>query len=320
MQLVWQLLVLDPGHPLDVRRAAGEQRVELAAADDPEPQLGRESCRLEDRLEAVQRDQLADEERGERLFRLPARPKHALLCPDEADLEPVARQPGQIGEELGVRVRVRDDEVGAPQRPPVDRAKRPRGKRAAPKPAAVLDQRVRERDERVEDDGSPARRAPRREQVEVARIADDDGVGSRPATREQPQLGEQRAARRRQARATTSPPVPPRPARAARSPRHRRRAAPRSPARCAGSGARRCRSRGHARGATARRARAARARGSRRRAGRPRAPVRSSWWLVISSESRPSEKNWKPTTTSSTPSVSSGRWPIAAPVSLRIVR
>ena len=31
------------------------------------------------------------------------------------------------------------------------------------------------------------------------------------------------------------------------------------------------------------------------------APARSSWWLVTISLSRPSEKNWRPTTTSSTP-------------------
>ena len=82
-----------------------------------------------------------------------------------------------------MRIRVRDDEVGAPKRAPVDRAQRPRGERAAPKPAAVLDERVRERDERVEDDGSPARRPPRRGQVEMAGIADEDGIELGPAAR-----------------------------------------------------------------------------------------------------------------------------------------
>src|SRR5439155_12669073 len=51
-----------------------------------------------------------------------------------------------------------------------------------------------------------------------------------------------------------------------------------------------------------------------------RAAARSSWWLVIISLIKPSVKNCMPTTTSRTPSVSSGRWPIACPVSLTIVR
>ncbi len=48
-------------------------------------------------------------------------------------------------------------------------------------------------------------------------------------------------------------------------------------------------------------------------ASRSRAPARSSCWLVIISLIRPSEKNCMPTTTSSTPSSSSGRCPIAWP-------
>ena len=39
------------------------RRVELAATDNPQPQLGCESCRFEDRLQTVKRDQLADEAR-----------------------------------------------------------------------------------------------------------------------------------------------------------------------------------------------------------------------------------------------------------------
>src|SRR5204862_8032579 len=59
---------------------------------------------------------------------------------------------------------------------------------------------------------------------------------------------------------------------------------------------------------------------STRSSARSGSADRSSWWLVIISLIRPSEKNCIPTTTSSTPSVSSGRWPIAWPVALTTVR
>ncbi len=48
--------------------------------------------------------------------------------------------------------------------------------------------------------------------------------------------------------------------------------------------------------------------------------IRSSCWDVTSSERRPSETNWIPTTSESTPSVRSGRRPIAWPQSFSIVR
>ena len=88
LDLLGQVLVLDPLDPLDVGRALGEQPVELAAADDAERDLGREPRRGEDRLDAVERDQLADEERVEVLRRLPPGPEEALLGADEADRQP----------------------------------------------------------------------------------------------------------------------------------------------------------------------------------------------------------------------------------------
>ncbi len=136
----------------------------------------------------MQRDQLADEERGERLLRIPRRLEHALLRADEAHLEPVARQFGQAGKEVGVRARVGDDEVGAPECSPVDRAKSSLGKRATPKSPAVLHERVRERDERVEDDRRPTRCPARSEQVEMSGVTDEDDVCLRPAPGEEAQL------------------------------------------------------------------------------------------------------------------------------------
>ena len=91
LELFRQLLVLDPVDPLDVRRALGQQRVELAAAHDAERDLRREPRRSEDRLDAVERDQLADEERVELLRRLPAGPEEPLLGADEADRQPFGR-------------------------------------------------------------------------------------------------------------------------------------------------------------------------------------------------------------------------------------
>jgi len=60
--------------------------------------------------------------------------------------------------------------------------------RALAEPSAVADQRVRERDERIEDQRVPARCLPRCRQVEVAGVADDEGVGIGRATSEQTPL------------------------------------------------------------------------------------------------------------------------------------
>ena len=87
-----QPLVLDPLDPLDVRRPLAQQRVELAAADDAERDLRSEPGRGEDRLEPVQRDQLADEERVEASGALPAGPEEPLLGADEADRDALGRQ------------------------------------------------------------------------------------------------------------------------------------------------------------------------------------------------------------------------------------
>ena len=81
-----------------------------------------------------------------------------------------------LDEEVGVRLRVGDDEIGHPEGLPVDAAENARRHRAAPKARAVGDERVLERDERVEDDRPPERRDLRRRQVEVAGVADDQRV------------------------------------------------------------------------------------------------------------------------------------------------
>ena len=151
--------------------------LELAAADDPEGDLGRESSRSEDGLEAVERDQLADEERVERGVRLPAGPEEPVLGSDEADLDPVRRQVELVAEELGVGVGIGDNAIGATECPPVDDVNHSRAGGAAAEPLPVVDDRVEERDERVEDHRSPPGDPLCRGQVEVAGIADDERVG-----------------------------------------------------------------------------------------------------------------------------------------------
>ena len=81
--------------------------VELAAADDAERHLRREPRGREDRLDAVERDQLADEERVELLRRLPAGPEEALLGADEADRQPLGRELAQLGEDAARSARCR---------------------------------------------------------------------------------------------------------------------------------------------------------------------------------------------------------------------
>ena len=124
----------------------------------------------------MERDQLPDEEHLERVGRLPARAEERLLGPDEGDVHPVGREPERPPEERRVRLRVRHDEVGGPERPAVDELEHPRGRRPRVEPLSVADERVVQRDERVEHDRSAARDPPRRPQVEVPRVPHDDDV------------------------------------------------------------------------------------------------------------------------------------------------
>ena len=151
-ELAGELFVVDPAHPLDVRRSLGEQVLELAAADEAQGQLWGGARCPEDRLHAVQRDQLPDEEARERLARRPAGPEEPLLGADEADLHVGGAEACELGEVVCVRAGIGDDEVGGAERVPVDRRERPRRERVGPEAPTVGDERVSQRDERVEDD------------------------------------------------------------------------------------------------------------------------------------------------------------------------
>ncbi len=310
VQLAGQELVVDPRDPFDVRRVVCEQRLELAAADDADPKLRREPRRRQDRLEPVQRDQLPDEE--ERAAAGPAGTEDPLLSADEADLDPAR---AELAEELRVSLGVGHDEVGRPERGAVDPGERPRGQRAAAEAAAVVDESVGEGDERVQHDRPPSRRPPRRGHVEVAGVADDQRVEGRlgPVRRELDLREREPYGRADPGRELVLAPLPhrdvplrdlhPGPAQAGD---HLgvSRIAPLVGAEVE-----------HPHGAQAQERIS-----STSRSARSRSAPRSSCWLVIISLISPSEKNWSPTTTSSTPSSSSGRPPIEWPRIFSTVR
>src|SRR5919204_5122968 len=93
--------------------------------------------------------------------------EEAVFRAHEADVDFL--QPRELGEEAGMRLRVGHDGVGAPKRSPVDRLERARGQGTGTKATAVRDQRVRERNERIEDDGPTSRRAAGGGQGEIGR-------------------------------------------------------------------------------------------------------------------------------------------------------
>ena len=190
---------------------------------------GASARRGEDRLEAVERDQLADEERVKRRLGLP--PGRRRAGPRRRRSRPrprSAREAELLAEERGVRLGVGDDDIGAAKRSPVDEVDDAGAGRAAPEAAAVVDERVEEGHERIEDDGPPARDALGGRQVEVPGIADDQRVRvalGRPAS------GAGSARPRRRAASAAARPTScggaPRRRGAARAPRRPRRAAPR---------------------------------------------------------------------------------------------
>ena len=71
----------------------------------------------------------------------------------------------------------------------VDSFERPGGNRAGTEPPAVRDERVGQRDERIEDDWSSPRRTTRGRDVEVSGIAHEEGVEAGWSPGEQARLG-----------------------------------------------------------------------------------------------------------------------------------
>ena len=132
--------------------------------------------RFEHGRDSVERDQLADEERLERLPGLPVGAEDPLLGADKTDLDLVSREPSELGEKRRVRFGVGDDEVGPAKRASVDGLERAPRRRSRPESPAILDERVVKRDERVEDDRSAGSDATGRSEVEVAGVTDDQRI------------------------------------------------------------------------------------------------------------------------------------------------
>ena len=141
--------VFHPRHATPRSRAGREQLLELTAADDAELQLRRAPRGLEDRLQPVERDQLADEQRGELASAAPSPAEDALFGADEADLDALCAAPSSGKNPRAPRCRRRRDRRR--ERGAVDRTQRARRQRARREPRAIRDERV-----------APARRAGRR--------------------------------------------------------------------------------------------------------------------------------------------------------------
>ena len=139
----------------------------------------------------MQRDQLADEERGEAFRRLPARPEDPLLRADEADGD---RSRACRRARRGSRAFCSVSATTRSARRSASRssARRHRAGGASRREApAVLDEGLGERHERVEDHRPAARDAPGGGEVEVAGIADDRARRSaRVGSPEEPRLGD----------------------------------------------------------------------------------------------------------------------------------
>src|SRR5207247_5190094 len=98
VQLFGQALVVDPADPLDIRRAVVQEPLLLSAPDQPDADLRRGARGAEDGRQAVERDQLADEQACKRLLGCPAGAEEALLGADEADLESLGGEPCELGQ------------------------------------------------------------------------------------------------------------------------------------------------------------------------------------------------------------------------------
>ena len=117
---VRNLLVLDPGDVLDVRRPRIQEMRHLAGADDTEGDVRQTPRCLQDQLETVQRRRLADEQDVEVLTPMPGGPEETLFGAEVADRHLV--DPSQLAHEVGVRLGICHDEVGSAESRTVETA------------------------------------------------------------------------------------------------------------------------------------------------------------------------------------------------------
>ena len=168
----------------DVRRPVVEQRRRLAVPDDPE--AGSPARARRPRGSSRGRGAgSASRRRAHGTARADASPgrKSASSAPTRATSTRSSGSPNARRKKARVRLRVRDDEVGRPEGRLVDGLDDARGGRPRAEPPPVADERVVERDERVEDDRPPACDPPRGPHVEVPRVPDDHDVGLAPRAR-----------------------------------------------------------------------------------------------------------------------------------------
>ena len=183
--------------------------MELAATDDLEMKVGGSAGRFEHGRDSMERDQLADEERLERLPGLPVGAEDPLLGADKTDLDLVSREPSELGEKRRIRFGVGDDKVGPAKRASVDGLERASRRRSRLESPAILDERVVKRDERVEDDRSAGSDAPGRSEVEVAGVTDDQRIEICSRTPEELCLRTRQAGAKNGAVSTSSLPIRP---------------------------------------------------------------------------------------------------------------
>ena len=212
VELGREAVVLDPRDVLDVRRRVAKQR--RRAGPSRRGGTGHRARGVPRRGSSRARGAgSACRRRGRvnRSRRAPAGREQALLGADEADGEAVARGARSRAARWSACASVSATTRSAERNAWRSIAASARaGGGAGTEAAAVVDERVGERDERVEDDGPPARGAPRGREVEVARVADDHGVGALGrACSEQPRLGGSEPERgRRPGRPAVAPALP----------------------------------------------------------------------------------------------------------------
>ncbi|MDQ3671192.1 MAG: hypothetical protein M3364_01960 [Actinomycetota bacterium] len=166
--------------------------VELTVADDAELNLRAKSGRGEDRLEAMQGDELAHEQHVEPGFFTITRSEESVFSTDVANGNAFGEQPEPFNEVPRMGCGIRDHEVCAAEGRTVDQSHRRCKHGASSHELAIADHGVLERHEWVEHDWPIARDSLRRKHVEVSGIADDQDVRVQDGTECEPRFSADR--------------------------------------------------------------------------------------------------------------------------------
>ena len=157
----------------------------------------------------MQRDQLADEQSVKGRRRLPSGPEEAVFGPYQAHLDARAGQIELLLEVACMLVRVGDDEVGAAEGEAIDLPQHACCGRIGRIAAAIADERVVKRDERVEHERPSSGDPACRRHVEMPWVADDHHVERGRAPKDESRLSSRDAEERADAeRPLVSAPFP----------------------------------------------------------------------------------------------------------------